>query len=141
MSDQARIAAAMDHTRPMQGVLRRRRHDMGRERLVSRSRLLEPTCTLLSFDQPAMNAAVLTKSFARAVATARLPTRRPQAAMRAYRTAGLTQEALRSIGHQAAPLAAAGRGSRLQQLRCLASCRDDEPSWSEIASEAGQVAK
>ncbi len=88
-----------------------------------------------------MNAAVLTKSFARAVATARLPTRRPQAAMRAYRTAGLTQEALRSIRHQAAPLAAGGRGSRLQQLRCLASRRDDEPSWSEIASEAGQVAK
>lgn len=87
-----------------------------------------------------MPAAVLTRSFAAAVA--RLPAR-PQTALRAYRATGLNRAAPRSLRHlQAPPLpAAGGRGPRHQQLRCLASRRDDEPSWSEIASEAGQVAK
>lgn len=87
-----------------------------------------------------MPAAVLTRSFAAAVA--RLPAR-PQTALRAYRATGLSRAAPRSLRHlQAPPLpAAGGRGPRHQQLRCLASRRDDEPSWSDIASEAGQVAK
>ncbi|PRW59807.1 hypothetical protein C2E21_1565 [Chlorella sorokiniana] len=86
-----------------------------------------------------MRAAVLTRSFATAVA--RLPSRRPQAALRAYRAASPSHAAPRSLRHLAAPPPPAGRGSRHQQLRCLASRRDDEPSWGDIASEAGQVAK
>lgn len=87
-----------------------------------------------------MSASVVTRSVANVVA--RLP-RKPQAALHAYRAAGFSHAAQRSPHRlQAAPLAAAAaRGTRLHQLRCLASQRGDDKSWSDIASEAGTLAK